>query len=543
MWFLFVLATAVRFIVACRTHVIAKDGATVFISMAQQMAAGNWRAVVLHPHHPLFSLGIYGAYLAVGNWLVAAQATGILVGALAIFPLFGLVRPVFGQAAAVAAGLVFAFHTPSARSAADVISEPLFMLCVLSAGCCGLRAWRKAHPGWGALAGLAAGLAYLTRPEGLGTFLVVGSWMLAATAADLIRKPSTEKRWRTLLKRLPGLLLTPAVCALVAAPYVLATHRETGEWTLARKRDRAAMVTHGDQPESGHRQELLSHPSGSGGTPAPPTTAACRARWRRPLFDLVALFCDYGRVLGVSGVLLLVGLLARRRFVRDKAGELFLASLFAAYFLLHGAAVCVLHYFGERHALQGVTFLLPWIGVGGVTLWRAARQPAGKRLALAARVVLAVVVVVLCVQTVKERRVDRRGERVVGLWIRRHALGRPKLLRLAGTRTAVYADAVEHPPPWPKEGGQWVATHPFAELMAWVRESKPDYVLIHKHVESLIPDFFAASKEANWEPVFRCSERGEPTEGPSTAWWLFEFHWSGGSEREPGALNERRKAT
>ena len=555
---IFVLASLVRLGVAWRTHVIARDGATAFVPMAQEIAAGNWRAALRNHQHPLFPIAICGVHLLVPDWPVAAQAAAVLLGALAVFPLYYLTRPVFGRAPAVAAVLVFAFHTHSARYAADVISEPLFMLCILSAGCFGMRAWpclraatpfgaqARGHLGWAALTGLAAGLAYLTRPEGLGTLCVAGAWLLGGLLVDLFRKKAPGTESRRVLNRVAAALVMVIACASVAVPYIVALHRDSGEWSLTRKKDLGAIITTGDQYGSGPVRTAVP--------PGPPPGP--RARWRRRVFDLLGLLNDYVHVLNAAIALFLIGIFARRRFTRDRWAELFLANLFAAYFLLHVAVVCLLHCFSKRHALQGVTLLLPWIGVGGAALWQTATRSPRRRLALAARLLLVAVAAVLCANAVEERRLNRRGERVVGLWIRKHGPSPPKLLRLARTRTAFYAGAVDVQPSWEKEAGDWKHKHTFDELHACVRELKPDYVLIHKNdvkpwsddkskrvVTPLIPDFFAASREANWKLVLRCSDRGELAHNADAAWWLFRFRWSRKSGKKPGALNGQEEAS
>jgi hypothetical protein len=106
------------------------------------------------------------------------------------------------------------------------MTESPFLLAVF----CGVWTVRQAamtdRPAWYAGAGLSFGLAYLTRPEGLNYFAVLG---LLLALSHLARR--TFWRPATLVR----LGLAGVVCLAVMAPYLLYLHRATGHWILSGK--------------------------------------------------------------------------------------------------------------------------------------------------------------------------------------------------------------------------------------------------------------------------------------------------------------------
>jgi hypothetical protein len=95
----------------------------------------------------------------------------------------------------------------------DGLTEPLFLLLAAAALLAGCKAVRSGHVGWYILAGLASGLAYLTRAEGLLVAGVTGIVMLA-----LQMSKNWRSRWLVLGRN--GTALTTATL-LVAVPFMV----------------------------------------------------------------------------------------------------------------------------------------------------------------------------------------------------------------------------------------------------------------------------------------------------------------------------------
>ncbi len=154
---LVVAAIGWRLWLAHRTPVPAEDGVS-YLWMAQRFAAGDWAAAlaeVFPPGFPLLCAG--GVAIGVDAWTVAV-ACGVLAAGLCLLPLVAIaehVRPGAGLPAAV----LWTSSSLLARNAAEVYSEPPFLLAMALGCCCGLRAqwWRL---------GMWSGVAFWIRPEG-----------------------------------------------------------------------------------------------------------------------------------------------------------------------------------------------------------------------------------------------------------------------------------------------------------------------------------------------------------------------------------------
>ena len=192
-------------------------------------------------HAPLHPILLGASYVLTGDPELAGEVWYVLFGALLPLPVYGLARrlsraqgePDGGHGPLLAAAL--AAVVPGLTSAVlfwGTLVEPLF--CLLAATAAWLAGLASDRADWGALklhaaAGLAAGLAYLTRPEGVVWLAALAAWWVLAWVLD--------GGWRAplRLRSLAALAAAAAAFALAAAPYVTYLHRHTGRWMLTGK--------------------------------------------------------------------------------------------------------------------------------------------------------------------------------------------------------------------------------------------------------------------------------------------------------------------
>ncbi len=159
---LVLLTIAMRLFANQRTPVPGRDG-VAYLWMAQQWQHGDLGGLFGTVFHPLYPF-LVGSLLRVWpdlDVVVAGQLVAAGCGALAVIPIWLLTWRLFGERAANWAGLLYAIGTWFVRHPAECMSEgPFYLLAALWAHWL-LR--ERPHP---ALAGFAAGLAFLTRPEG-----------------------------------------------------------------------------------------------------------------------------------------------------------------------------------------------------------------------------------------------------------------------------------------------------------------------------------------------------------------------------------------
>jgi len=178
-WSFLWLAIAVRALVAVRTEVPGRDGVS-YLWMAEAFARGDFGALFHTVFHPLYPALVGGLLWAcpVLDAVVAGQLVASGLAAIAVVPLWAVAGRLFGPMAATATALAYATGAWFARHPAECMSEGPFYLCVAT--------WAHALLGERprpARAGVAAGLAFLLRPEGALLLAVGGGWLLAARRA------------------------------------------------------------------------------------------------------------------------------------------------------------------------------------------------------------------------------------------------------------------------------------------------------------------------------------------------------------------------
>jgi hypothetical protein len=229
-----VLAAAVRAFAWSRTAVVFNDG-PIFLSLADAIREGRFADVLAHPYHPL-----YPALVALVQSLplpigleTAAVAVSIFGGLLTVAALFVFARDAFGREVAWIAAWAGALHPWAVDFSADVMSDGLYAGLFMVGFAAMARGVRRPSVASAAGCGLAAGLAYLVRPEGVGL-------LIAATVLFGVRcatRPGEQRRAAGV-----ALVVLLVVACLSMGPFVLAVGEQTGEITLTQKKSIADWV-------------------------------------------------------------------------------------------------------------------------------------------------------------------------------------------------------------------------------------------------------------------------------------------------------------
>ena len=202
---------------AAHTEVMFADGLR-YIALAQAIDQGSWKQALAHAvDHPAYPLAVAAAHRLLGgarpeDWQIAAQVASTAAGVLLIIPLYLFALELHGPAAAWLA-CVLSFLVPlTGHVLADVLSEGMFLF-FWTLGCwAALRFLRQGRTVWLVPTIGLAGLAYLTRPEGMLLPLA-----LVATLAVLLIIPSARLEWPRWYRAVGVLVVGPV---LVLGPYV-----------------------------------------------------------------------------------------------------------------------------------------------------------------------------------------------------------------------------------------------------------------------------------------------------------------------------------
>jgi hypothetical protein len=438
------VAAGVRVSLLAGGRDLLPDG-VVDIEIARDLGAGRWREAVRRRFHPLDGALIALTARALGRepdetcGLVVALVAGSLVPFLVALtaarlmtvepelppPLAGEGRgggqplaapttptpalphfvgegdgPLSPSSAALAAGLLAACHPYLARASATVYAYPLAHAALALALLAAVHAVTGGL-GWCLVAGVACGLGYLARPDGLV--------LLAGVTAGLALAGS-RARPRT------GHVLAPALVLLgfaaIASPYLLALHDVSGEWRLTLKKDEGHLVGRVD-PTVHERTEPAANDVGalidrvereSRSSPAsPPTPAAGDSL-------VYALRKTADAIHPELLLLAALGLFATRRLRLAHAPAL---ATLAFFVLAHTLLKKNEGYLSRAHAAGEAALAATWAGLGAATLFQERKRAA---------LLLVLLVAVLLPKTLEDRdKVKNDAEREAAGWIHRHA--------------------------------------------------------------------------------------------------------------------------
>jgi dolichyl-phosphate-mannose-protein mannosyltransferase len=325
---LFLLALGVRLLAWALRPAILADSLGL-LRAGEDLATNGLPALFRTTHHPFPVLLV----AAIPRWADAERWASIgaaVCGAVAVFPVHVVARSAAGRHAATVAVLLYAvlpkFVSIASVPMAEAALLPLFAGALSLAFSSVTARTPRTRLLRAALAGVCAGFAYLSRPEGL----VAG---ILAVAALVIRGRTGERGRSAFL----------ATCAFlfVALPWVAALSDHGGELELSPKKDLSAFVGLEDAPREAANE----------------ADAAERVR------NLASALWG---AMGPALVLVLAGVLPWRRWRRHRSAR-------TRWLLLAGAGfLCAVllrlswgwDYAAGRQALAAATLLLPFAGEG-----------------------------------------------------------------------------------------------------------------------------------------------------------------------------------
>lgn len=224
-----VAAFVLRVVCIRHTGTIDSEGAE-YARIAENLVAGNGYTGLVTPGKNLIFPPLYPFLIALvssllGNAELAGRLISVLMGSLLAVPVYLVARDLYGRKVAPFAALLVALHPMLIGFAASVYCESTFMTLQLTGVYLCLRVFRQPSPRLLVLTGAVLGAAYLVRPEA-GLYAV-----LAAGIVGLIALARGEK----LLTAGRRALLVVATFAVLALPYVLWLHAQSGQWRMEGK--------------------------------------------------------------------------------------------------------------------------------------------------------------------------------------------------------------------------------------------------------------------------------------------------------------------
>lgn len=215
----FALAIVIRLLLVQAEPHIESDGVS-YVTSGVRLVSGQGFSGIYPPLYPLL-IGLCS--LACPDLELCGRLVSAFFGALLVLPLFFIARWAFGVKTALISSLLAAFYPNLCQFSSAVLSEStflfLFLLGLLSSG----AALFRKRPTLFLLAGLVWGLAYMTRPEGIGFF--------ALTAVIVAVRFAIERKAR----HLASFCLLAAGFLIISASYLIHLKHDTGQWTIGKQ--------------------------------------------------------------------------------------------------------------------------------------------------------------------------------------------------------------------------------------------------------------------------------------------------------------------
>lgn len=413
-----VLTLAVRFYLFKHYYTINNDG-ILYIEAARYFWEGDWTGGLASFYPPLFPLLITAAYPLTGEWELAGQFWPLILGVLVLFPLFGLIRRLYGQKVALAALFFYAVSPYLARLSLHVRSEIPYIFFLVLALYFLQRGIDRGNLFYILVTGISSALATLIRSEGVGLvivctlYLVYRGWI----------KRGLKRRWLQLCILLLGFIL-------FAAPYVLYLKWDTGNWMISRKAALILAIGLAEVDSSTGRFTMKESNQ----------LSVVRLISERPLVYAKKTFIDVFRSVGVyfEAVhysylpFLFIGwfFFFRGRFWEKE-------DFFLITFIVFYLGVFALIYVNRRYAVALVPLSLGWVGAGFLAFNEYVSRRWGKRGALIAGAVVGIFLTGTLPKTLKAIGREKLYLRQAGLYLKGKP-GNPTILTSNG-RVGFYA--------------------------------------------------------------------------------------------------------
>ncbi len=461
---------------------IANDSAA-YGFMARDFLKGHFTKGLSSPAPPFYPFLIFLFSPDTTHVEITGRLISLLFGTLAIVPLFYLIKEAVGQKEAIFSVFFYSFHPYLVTYSGMLLTEATYWgLLVLSVyffwtGLKKEKVWRISF------SGVFLGLAYLTRPEGVGYILVYLVWMVVDGVL--------RKNWFKKLI-LIGVLI-PSVFVFVI-PYIIYIHQETGQWLISKKAVEA-------------QSEFLKESTGEvipskdieQDQPGKENFGILRIT-QNIVRNLPFVVYHYLRAYHFSlWPFLFFGLIRVRQKV--VAYELFLASLV----LFHLFSLSTFVPSTIRFAVPVIPLSLFWAGGGIIEMKRYLEKV---KMFNPEKVIFFSIILAILIQLPQgltpERR-HRAEQKKVGLWLRENTL--PDAIIMSNSpQETFYADREFMMIP----SGISISGNPgksYGQIIHYAKTKGVRYILVNKNTHETNPGFIESIQPTDLKEIFRRADQ------------------------------------
>jgi 4-amino-4-deoxy-L-arabinose transferase-like glycosyltransferase len=456
---------------------IAYDSAT-YGFMARDFLKGHWIKGLSSPAHPFYPFLISLFSPDSMHVEIAGRFISFFFGTFIIIPLFYLVKEAVGQKEAIFSALFYSFHPYLVTYSGMLLTEATywgFLILSVYFFWTGLRretVWRMM------LSGCFLGLAYLTRPEGIGYVFVYLIWIIV--------DGGLKKRWLKKFILMGSLILTVFIFVI---PYIIYIHQETGQWLISKKAVNAQSIFLKKSVEEGNPLKSIEQ-----NKPIKKNFGILRITQNIVKY-LPFVIYHYLRAYHFSlWLFLFFGLIRVRRTVI--AYELFLASLV----LFHLFSISTFNPSTIRFSVPVVPLSLFWAGAG---IFEMKRYLEKIKMQNSEKVIFLFIVLVILIQlpqSLKPERGHRVLQKKVGLWLQQNT-PRDAIIMSNSPQETFYADREFMMLPLeisiPGSPGE-----SYNEMIHYAKTKGVRYILVNKNTYETNPGFMKSIQSADLKEIF-----------------------------------------
>ena len=481
--FLIGISFGLRLYAVLMAQGVAHDGAH-YGFVARDFLKGHFIKGLSSPATPLypFLISIFSPDTA--HVEIIGRFISLFFGTLTIIPLFYLVKKAIGQREAVFTALLYAFHPYLVTYSGMLLTEATYWgLLVFSVyffwtGLEKQVTWKIG------LAGIFLGLAYLTRPEGIGYVLVYLIWIIV--------EGILKKGWFKKIALIGVLILSVLIFII---PYVIYIRQETGQWLISKKakiQQNQFLKRSGEEvdPSKGIEQNK-------------PIKKSSRIVMVSHNIVKYLPFVTYHYLRAYHFSLwlfLFFGLIRVRQKVI--AQELFLASLV----LFHLLSLSTFNPSAIRFSIPVIPLSLFWVGAGILEIKRYLGKMKISNLERVISLLLLFVVFIQLPQSLKPERAHRAGQRKVGLWLKQNTPAEA-IIMSNSPQEAFYADREFKTLPWGISSHGFIAKS-YDEIIDFARTKGIRYILVDKNTHEKNPGFIESIQSTDLKEIYREADQG-----------------------------------
>ncbi len=462
---------------------IAPDSAA-YGFIARDFLKGNFAKGLSSAAPPFYSFLIFLLSPDTAHVEIAGRLISLFFGTLAIIPLFYLVKEALGQKVAIFSALFYSFHPYLVTYSGMLLTETTYWgLFVLSVyffwtGMKNQKVWRAM------LSGIFLGLAYLTRPEGIGYVLVYLIWAVVYGCL--------KGEW---FKRsiFVGVLILSVFIFIL--PYVISIHQETGQWLISKKAvaiQSKLLSQESRQPDSS-KMVQRGEPAGK--------SSAILVIAKNVIRFFPSVIYRYLRAYHFSlALFLFFGLIRVRQKVIPY--ELFVGSLV----LFHLLSLSVWLPSTTRFSVPVIPLSLLWAGAGVLEMKRYLEKMRGTNADKVIFLLIFCVILIQLPQSLKPERNFRAGQKGVGVWLKQNT-PQDAIIMSNSPQEAFYAERewMMLPAGIPVLGNPGKS---YEEIVSYARTTGVRYILVNQNTHEMNPGFIESIRSSELREIFRRSDGG-----------------------------------